>query len=192
MKKLRTGLLTGLAVSAMTLGLAAPAAASEGYDALLRPGGHVPAAESPVEINCDVPAEADDDVLVIIENVLDEEEATDKVRLATYEAAWVESHANDLDCGHATSIGVFQQRPDYGWDNAGDPELATYDFLHGNPSDGTAGAIEIDEANPDYTAGQVAQAVQRSAYPDRYDDAEPIALELQERAQELDPDSADA
>lgn len=192
MTKLRIGVLTGLAVSAMTLGIAAPAAADEGYDALLRPGNHVPAAEAPVQINCEVPAEADDDVLVTIENVLDAEDATDKVRLATYEAAWVESHANDLDCGHASSIGVFQQRPDYGWENAGDPELATYDFLHGNPSDGSAGAIEVDAANPDYTAGQVVQAVQRSAFPDRYDEAEPIALELQERAQELDPDAASA
>ncbi|WP_253828168.1 hypothetical protein [Prauserella aidingensis] len=192
MTTLRTGMLTGLAVSALTLGIAAPAAADEGYDALLRPGGHVPAAEAPVQIECEVPAEADDDVLVIIENVLDDQNAGEKVRLATYEAAWVESHANDLDCGHASSIGVFQQRPDYGWVNAGDPELATYDFLHGNPSDGTAGAIEIDAANPDFTAGQVAQSVQRSAYPDRYDEAEPIALELQARAQELDPDPADA
>ncbi|KID30583.1 hypothetical protein [Prauserella rugosa] len=190
MKKLTTGLLTGVAASAMALGMAAPAAASEGYDALLAPGNHIPATEGSVHMNCEVPPDADDNVLIVIENVLDAEEATDKVRLATYEAAWVESHANDLDCGDQSSIGVFQQRPDFGWVNAGDPELATYDFLHGNPSDSTPGAIEVDAANPDYTAGQVAQTVQRSAYPDRYDEAEPIALELQARAQELTGEAA--
>ncbi|OLT48588.1 hypothetical protein BJF85_12475 [Saccharomonospora sp. CUA-673] len=122
--------------------------------------------------------------------MLDEEDATDKVRLATYEAAWVESRANDLDCGDKSSIGVFQQRPDFGWVNAGDPELATYDFLHGNPSDRTPGAIDIDADNPDFTAGEVAQAVQRSAFPDRYDEAEEIARDLEERAQELIGSSA--
>src|SRR5690606_26149332 len=190
MKKLTTGLLTGVAASAMALGMAEAAAASEGYDALLAPGNHIPATEGSVHMNCEVPPDADDNVLIVIENVLDAEEATDKVRLATYEAAWVESHANDLDCGDQSSIGVLQQRPDCGWVRAGDPELATYDFLHGNPSDSTPGAIEVDAANPDYTAGQVAQTVQRSAYPDRYDEAEPIALELQARAQELTGEAA--
>lgn len=185
MKNLRTGLLTGVAAGALMLGAAAPAAADEGYDALLRPGGHVPATEGSVHTNCEVPEDADDDVLVTIENVLNEEDATEKVRLATYETAWVESHANDLDCGDKSSVGVFQQRPDFGWVNADDPAGATYDFLHGNPTDGSAGAIDVDADNPDLTAGQIAQAVQRSAYPDRYDEAEPTALELQERAKEL-------
>jgi hypothetical protein len=146
---------------------------------------HIPAPMLPREECPSIPSEADDDMLVLIKHVLDDEDVTEKVRLATYETAWVESHVNDLDCGDRDSVGLYQQRPSQGWENAADPELSTMDFLYGNPGGGT-GAIEFDQDNPDWTAGQIAQNVQISEFPDRYDEAEEKALELIERAADLD------
>ncbi|MEU6720278.1 FG-GAP-like repeat-containing protein [Nonomuraea sp. NPDC046802] len=91
----------------------------------------------------------------------------DKVMLAGFEAGWVESHMNNLNCGDKDSLGVFQQRPSQGW---GTPEqildvtyAATQFFVR---------AIKNDQQNPGYTAGQLAQSVQRSGYPYRYDEEE--------------------
>ena len=44
---------------------------------------------------------------------------SEKVMLAGFEAGWVESRMNNLDCGDRDSLGVFQQRPSQGW---GTPE----------------------------------------------------------------------
>jgi hypothetical protein len=146
---------------------------------------HIPAPLLPLAECPSIPSEADDDMLVLIKHVLDDEDVTEKVRLATYETAWVESHVNNLDCGDRDSVGLYQQRPSTGWENAADPELSTRDFLHGNPSGGT-GAIGFDQDNPDWTAGEIAQHVQVSDYPERYDEAEEKAQELIERAADLD------
>jgi hypothetical protein len=146
---------------------------------------HIPAPLLPLAECPSIPSEADDDMLVLIKHVLDENDVTEKVRLATYETAWVESHVNNLDCGADDSVGLYQQRPSVGWENAADPALSTYDFLHGNPGGGT-GAIEFEQDNPDWTAGRIAQAVQISDYPERYDEAEEKAQELIERAADLD------
>ncbi len=155
-------------------------------------GARTPTAVQPSTLSCPIPAQADDKLLVIMKQVLDAARASDKVRLATFEAAWVESHVNDLDCGDNTSVGILQQRPDQGWVNAGDPRQAINDFLQGNPSDSTPGAIKVAAANPGWTPGQVAQKVQRSAYPDRYDAAKSTALALIERAERLDGGSSAA
>ncbi|TDT33355.1 hypothetical protein ACF3NT_04735 [Naumannella halotolerans] len=129
--------------------------------------------------SCTIPSDADSDVLKTIEEVLDERDASSKVRLSAYEAAWVESHANNLDCGHSDSVGVFQQRPSAGWgsvDELTDVEYATNAYLDQ--------AIPGEKNNPGRSAGQLAQSVQRSAYPDRYDEAEEKARDLMERAQD--------
>lgn len=185
------------AVGMLSMG-AGSADAAKG-DSRQKPGTHVPATELQklystglADEYCPVPATADDKVLVTMKQVLDGEGVSSRVRLATFETAWVESHANDLNCGDASSIGVFQQRPDYGWANAGDPRLATYDFLHGNPSDSSPGAIEVAALHPTWTAGQVAQEVQRSAYPSRYDEAASTAWGLMARAAELDDPTRDS
>ncbi|GAA0209079.1 hypothetical protein GCM10010492_03440 [Saccharothrix mutabilis subsp. mutabilis] len=96
-----------------------------------------------------------------------------KVMLAGFEAGWVESHMNNLNCGDLDSLGVFQQRPSQGW---GTPEqILNVDYA---ATQFFTRAINVDRANPGYTAGQVAQAVQRSARPDRYDAAEGTARQL--------------
>lgn len=38
-----------------------------------------------------------------------------KVMLAMFEAGWVESWLNNLNCGDRDSIGIFQMRPSMGW-----------------------------------------------------------------------------
>jgi hypothetical protein len=122
---------------------------------------------------CSVPPDADMNVNKQVHDVAVQRGVNDKVMLATFEAGWVESHMNNLDCGDRDSLGVFQQRPSAGW---GTPEEcmnvvhATNAFLDQ--------AIPNDKENPNQTAGQLAQSVQRSAFPDRYDQSEGKAREL--------------
>lgn len=94
--------------------------------------------------------------------VLDRHDAPPKVRLAAFEAAIVESGVHNLDHGDRDSLGAFQQRPSMGWGTPAqilDPEYAATQFV--------TRAIRADQ---DWmSAGQLAQAVQRSAFPERYD-----------------------
>jgi Putative Flp pilus-assembly TadE/G-like len=84
-----------------------------------------------------------------------------KVRLATWETAIVESgvhipSTNDLD-----SLGAFQQRPSKGWGTPAqvlNPHYAAATFIS------HAQAIENRYSDP----GDLAQAVQRSQFPERY------------------------
>ncbi|KAB5590301.1 hypothetical protein CTheo_6263 [Ceratobasidium theobromae] len=120
-----------------------------------------------------IPSTADPAVRDQVYRVTQSRGVTAKVLLATFETAWIESHVNDLPCGDQDSIGVFQQRPSQGWgtyDQIMDVEYSTGKFLDQ--------AIINDVNNPGYTAGQLAQSVQRSEYPDRYQEAESIAQDL--------------
>lgn len=85
--------------------------------------------------------------------------ASPKVTLALIEAGIVESGLRNLDYGDRDSLGFLQQRPSQGWQCPRNITCAAWDFLRR--------AIPIERHYP--TAGQLAQAVQRSAYPDRYD-----------------------
>ncbi|MFH9424099.1 hypothetical protein [Streptomyces sp. NPDC017529] len=102
---------------------------------------------------------------------------SDKVMLAGFEAGWVESHMNNLQCGDRDSLGVFQQRPSQGWGTPQEimqvPYAATQFFTR---------AVRVEQQNPQLTPGQTAQRVQRSAFPDRYDEAEAKARALLEEA----------
>lgn len=92
------------------------------------------------------------------------------IALAT---AMVESWIRNLDWGDRDSLGLFQQRPSQGWgteDEVRDAYRAATAF-YGGPGDPngalTRGLLDI----PAWDAmefGAVAQAVQRSAYPERY------------------------
>jgi hypothetical protein len=85
--------------------------------------------------------------------------ASGKVLLALFEAAIVESGFRNLNYGDRDSKGFLQQRASMGWANPTDVATATRSFVS------KAKAIEGRYA----TAGQLAQAVQRSAFPLRYD-----------------------
>jgi hypothetical protein len=89
--------------------------------------------------------------------------ADPQMLLAAFETAWVESNMTNVKGGDRDSQGVFQQRPSQGW---GTPDQVT-DVAHAATSffQRAAGSKYRGKG----TAGQMAQDVQRSAYPARYD-----------------------
>jgi hypothetical protein len=149
------------------------ALASPGADpATAVPGGHEPAKVGPLDCPS-IPPDRDLAVTQTVYQVGLSMGASSKVMLAGFEAGWVESHMNNLPCGDADSLGVFQQRPSQGW---GTPEqimdvnyAATAFFTQ---------AIQNEPLYPELTAGLLAQTVQRSCCPERYDQAEGKALEM--------------
>nr|WP_298991264.1 hypothetical protein [uncultured Pseudokineococcus sp.] len=123
--------------------------------------------------SCAVPATRDLAVTRAVHRVGTEMRVSAKVMLAGFEAGWVESHMHNLACGDRDSLGVFQQRPSQGW---GTPEQIL-DVTYA----ARAFFREAQRVEPRYagsTAGQLAQGVQRSAYPSRYDQAQGTAERL--------------
>ena len=81
-----------------------------------------------------------------------------KIALA---AALVESELTNVNHGDRDSLGLFQQRPSQGWgtpDQVMDPTYAATQFF--------SRLLKLDWRN--MNPGAAAQAVQRSAFPDRY------------------------
>ncbi len=106
----------------------------------------------------------DPEVAEVVYLVGQELDASDKAVLAAFEAALVESGMENLDHGDLDSVGVFQQRPSMDWGTAEEcmnVNHAAHRFF--------ARAIEEDAGAPELTAGQLAQSVQVSAHPGRYD-----------------------
>ncbi|MET9633956.1 hypothetical protein ABZX92_41535, partial [Lentzea sp. NPDC006480] len=111
-------------------------------------------------------------------------DVSDKVMLAGFEAGWVESHMNNLDCGDADSLGVFQQRPSMGWGTPAeimDVSYAARRFF--------SYALKVDR--PELTPGLLADAVQRSCCPERYDLAESRASSMLRQAWQGGPEVVD-
>lgn len=178
MTSIRTRRLAVLAASVPVLGLAGlvtavPASASTAT--------HVPAtAVAPMA--CHVPAKADDAVLKKLLTIGRSRHINIKVTFAEFETAWVESHANNLPCGDADSVGVFQQRPSAGWGTKKqcmNVKHATNAFLDR--------AIAVNKAHPDWTSGHVSWYVQQPAkqYRHRYSDSKEKARSLIRRARKL-------
>ena len=95
--------------------------------------------------------------------------ASDKVLLAAYEAAIVESGVHSLPFGDRDSIGLFQQRDSWGsYEQRMDPVWASQQFI--------SRAIKQERAW--MSAGQLAQDVQVSAFPERYDQRQVQAVSL--------------
>jgi hypothetical protein len=95
--------------------------------------------------------------------------ASPKVLLAAYEAAIVESGVHSLPFGDRDSIGLFQQRDSWGsYAQRMDPVWASRQFI----------SRAIRQNEPWMTAGQLAQDVQVSAYPERYDQRRAQAMSL--------------
>jgi len=92
--------------------------------------------------------------------------ASFKVALSLIEAGIVESGLRNLPYGDRDSLGFLQQRPSQGWRHPMNISYASWDFLRrAIPIQGRYG-----------TAGALAQAVQRSAFPGRYDQQQARAL----------------
>jgi murein DD-endopeptidase MepM/ murein hydrolase activator NlpD len=103
-------------------------------------------------------------VIDAIDRVLNRYNASPKVRKAAYEGTLVETGGKNLRYGDRDSLGAFQQRPSQGWGTPAqilDPEYAATQFV--------TRAIEANKTGRYKSAGALAQAVQRSAFPDRYD-----------------------
>jgi hypothetical protein len=82
------------------------------------------------------------------------------IALAT---AFQESKIRNLDYGDRDSLGLFQQRPSMGWgteEQIMDPIYSTHTFLD---------AMVLVPGWADMDIGDVAQEVQRSGFPDAYD-----------------------
>ncbi|QRV87810.1 hypothetical protein RhiJN_15828 [Ceratobasidium sp. AG-Ba] len=112
---------------------------------------------------CTIPSDYNKSVATTVRNVARSRNVTQRLMLALFEAGWVESHVNNC---------VFQQRPSQGWCN---PSSLCLDVTHA-----TNAFIDkaIRVATSSMTPGQLAQAVQVSAYPDRYDAAESKARSI--------------
>jgi hypothetical protein len=89
--------------------------------------------------------------------------ASPKERKALIEAGLVEANLGNPRYGDRDSLGSLQQRPSQGWGSATqvlNPRYAASKFLS-----------SAKRANrPGMSAGELAQAVQRSAFPGRYDE----------------------
>jgi hypothetical protein len=96
--------------------------------------------------------------------------ATPRSTKALVEAGLVESGLRNLNHGDRDSLGVLQQRPSQGWNNATNPSLAARDFL--------ARAMRLNAQGFKGSAGELAQAVQGSAFPGRYDQQGGLAASL--------------
>jgi hypothetical protein len=97
----------------------------------------------------------------------------DKILLATFEAAIVESGIHNLDWGDRDSLGPFQQRESHGWGPPAEtqhPPTAVRKFLER--------IVPLARAHPYLSAGQLAQLVQRSGHPERYDEVKSQAQAL--------------
>ena len=87
--------------------------------------------------------------------------------------AMQESWIRNLDWGDRDSLGLFQQRPSTGWGTAAQirDRVRSIKAFYGGPSDPngsrTRGLLDIPGWR-NMTFAQAAQAVQISAYPDRY------------------------
>lgn len=170
-------LALALSAAVATVGLVATAAlASTGPESAdptaAVPGGHEPAKVGPLDCPS-IPSDRDLAVTQIVHQVGVDLGASSKVMLAGFEAGWVESHMNNLPCGDQDSLGVFQQRPSQGW---GTPEQIM-DVTYASTAFFNQ-AIANEPGLPDATAGQLAQSVQRSCCPERYDQSEGKAQEM--------------
>jgi hypothetical protein len=124
--------------------------------------GSVGASSAPVSTN------SDPDVLRIVYTVGTNHGASDKVMLAGFEACVVESGCRNLPGGDRDSAGVFQQRPSMNWGTwtqVTDVQYAARQFF--------TRAIAAEHCCA--TSGQLAQRVQVSCCPDKYDEHEATA-----------------
>lgn len=93
------------------------------------------------------------------------------VILSLFQAGIVESNfTNHMSATNYDSLGYLQQRPSQGWPNPTNVTTATNSYLDR--------ALKYSAAHPGASAGEIAQAVQRSAMPAAYGNATARALAL--------------
>lgn len=92
------------------------------------------------------------------------------ILLALFESGLVESGFHNLSGGDRDSQGFLQQRPSQGWRNPTNVAAATDAFI--------AKAERVLTNNPSLSAGDLAQKVQVSGYPERYGQAQSAASSI--------------
>lgn len=106
--------------------------------------------------------------------------ADNTTMLALFEAGLVESGFRNLKVAtDHDSLGYLQQRPSQGWPDPTNVVTATTSFVKK--------AMAKLAANPSLSAGQLAQSVQVSAYPERYAQREADARTLISRTMHTGP-----
>ncbi|WUJ68459.1 hypothetical protein OG809_25520 [Kribbella soli] len=103
-----------------------------------------------------------------------------KATLIALMTALVESDLQNLTYGDADSVGLFQQRPAAGWGSRlqiMNPRYAANAFFGGSQAPDPPGLVDIN-GWPSMALGDAAQAVQVSAFPDRYAVREQEAREI--------------
>lgn len=113
------------------------------------------------------------------------DEMTDNhlARLSLVEACNIENKwSNSAVHADADSEGILQARRGMHGAKATDIHWCVERFLKGHPNwrgnHGGAGAIELAKANPGRSAGWIAQEIQGSGFPDRYDKTKKAANEI--------------
>jgi hypothetical protein len=104
---------------------------------------------------------ADQQVVRAFRKAIRVRHASPREAKALFEAGITESNLRNLNYGDRDSKGPLQQRASTGWRHATQPYLAALDFLNQ--------AQPLNRKGFRGSAGQLAQAVQRSAFPGRYD-----------------------
>lgn len=107
-----------------------------------------------------------------ITSVVAQRRLPERAAVIAVAAALIESDLRNTTSGDRDSLGLFQERPSQGW---GTPE----DIL--NPAYATGKFLDHLVAVPGWVTlppGEAEQAVERSAYPDRYAPEEPVAAGL--------------
>jgi hypothetical protein len=105
-----------------------------------------------------------------------------RARLALVEACNIENHwSNSAVHNDADSEGILQVRRGMHGANATNIEWCVGRFLNGpswTGAQGGKGAVALAKAFPSWSEGQIAQTIQGSAYPTRYDKTKPAAVDL--------------
>ncbi|MEU2395092.1 peptidase M23 [Streptomyces sp. NPDC007369] len=115
-----------------------------------------------------------------IDGIAKEGGLSGRATLIALMTALQESTLLNLDHGHLDSIGLFQQRPAAGWgtkEQIMQPKYAAKMFFWGGDDGDPPGLTDI-KGWETMRLGQAAQAVQRSAYPDYYDQHEAMARDI--------------
>lgn len=95
------------------------------------------------------------------------------------QAGMTESRLENVTYGDRDSLGIFQMRPSMGW---GTPEQVTHPPYQVNKF---YDVLEEVSGWKHMRPGEAAQAVERSAFPDRYHEWEPMAVHLVQNVGEI-------
>jgi cell wall-associated NlpC family hydrolase len=153
-------------------------AATAGGDTVTLDGQQLTHAATIIQIGLSTPGVGTNGILVALMAALTESSLRQLSNVTAYPDS--ANYPNDGDGHDHDSLGLFQMRPESGWGTVADlmdPNYEAHAFYGGpnGPNHGSpAGLLDITGWQQ-LDLGQAAQAVEVSAYPDRYANEEPVA-----------------